>query len=458
MTATRGSRTRLPRVRIAAVAAALAVALGVGAWTAYAAAEPVDLGGQPVPGGAGSTDRNHPTSLTAGLWRDTLGAGTDDEHYFRYERRMRESTVHVGVVGVSQDPAGDGVGVQVFAGETDCGNYSDDPGSYAAHSVFGIAVHVGPDDVGDLESECLRAPSLAVVVNRGYSSSSMDLPVAIKIVEEAPVVELDPDDPGLPDPESEISYSAPDGTDPEDLDGGSSFDGAPGLDPSGDGVTVRTIVTEGSETLYRVPVDWGQQVVASARVPRMDEATEELTGGSGPYLDLRIVDPLRSVVGDAGTDETTTGSYGTERAELSRGTYPLRYLNLFADQSPDVPGDFWVAFAVQGVPDGAGRAPLDVPVELTIAVVGDAGGGAPEHQATVQAPGGGAGPDGYSADTPYLVGDGEFSAVASGNPFAPESEDDDWWGPRRAVGLGVGVVSLACCAVGAVWLTRRRAH
>ncbi|RHW26507.1 hypothetical protein D0Z08_14370 [Nocardioides immobilis] len=445
---------------VARAAAVAALALGVGAWTPYGAAgaEPVDLGGQPVAGGTGSTDRNEPTSLTAGLWRDTLGTGTDDEHYFVYERQMRESTVHVGLVGVSQDPAGDGIGLQVLAGETDCGSNTDDPGSYAAHSVFGIAVDVGPADIGDHQSECLRAPSLAIIVNRGYSSSTQDLPIAIKIVEEAPVVELDPENPGLPEPDDVLSYPPPSGASPEDLAGGSSFDDAPAIDPTADGVTVTTTVAEGSEVLYRVPVDWGQQVVATARVPAMDPATQERTGGSGPYVDLRIIDPLRAVVGEADAEATTTGSYGTERAELSRGTYPLRYLNRFADQSPLVPGDFWVAFAVQALPADAGRDALDVPVEVTIAVVAGAGEGAPEHQATVQAPGGGAGPDGYAAETPYLVGDGEFSAVASGNPFTPEMDDEAWWGPRRGLGVGVGVISLACCAVGAVWLTRRRAR
>jgi hypothetical protein len=113
-----------------------------------------------------------------------------------------------------------------------------------------------------------------------------------------------------------------------------------------------------------------------------------------------------------------------------------------------------VALSVERAQD---REPVSATVDLTIAVtnVDDA---SPTYKDAVLSQGGGAGPDGYSAGTPYLVGDGEFSAVASGSPVADDDADDGWWGPRRGVGLGVGVVSLACCAVGAVWLTRRRAR
>lgn len=436
-------------------AAVAALVLGVGAWTPYAAAsfssaEPVDLGGQPIDG---STNPTEPTEIEAGLWLDSLGPTTaSGTHHFVYERTMDESTVHVGVVATSPEASSDGISLAVLAGEDDCGSDSQSSTSYTQHGVFGAIVSVGPDAPGTDDGVCLMARTLTITVSRDAAGTA-DLPFAIKVVEEAPVTGIDPDAPDLPQPDEETTYQLPASGDAEALDGGTSFDEATALDPVAEGVTVTTDIAEGDERLYRVPATWGQQVVAVARIPRHEDEAFY-----GPTVDVRIVDPMRNTMDYYATDRANSGSYGTDALTLSVAGQPLRYLNRWDGLAPVLPGDFWVAVAVQPAPVDGGREPVSVPVELTVAVPGEAGEGAPTHQETVIGPGGGAAPEGYSSDTPYLVGDGEFAAVASGNPFTPDTEDDAWWGPRRGVGIGVGVVSLACCAVGAVWLSRRRAR
>jgi hypothetical protein len=417
-----------------------------------AAAQPVDLGGEELPAGS-RTDAGNPIEITAGLWADELGSGGSGTHYFSYRRTMAGSTVHVGVVGTSAEPSSDSLEVTASAGENECDSDSESPNSSTPWSAFGAVVTVGPPDPGTEDDPCLETETVAITVARTTSGTGTDLPIAIKVVEEAPA-QVDAEGSGLPVPEEEVRYQVPDAGSADDLTGGTSFDDAPLLDPVADGVTISTAIAEGEERLYRVPAGWEQQVVAAVRVPALED--EEIF--DGPTVDLRVVEPLRNSITTSETDATTYGDYGTEPLELTVGTRPLRYLNRF-DSSvgvPVLPGDFWVAIAVEALPEDAERDPLSVPVELTVAVTGQAGEGAPSYPENVPSPGGGPTPDGYSPDTPFLVGDGRFAAVASGNPVSADEDDDSWWGARRAAGLGLGVVSLACCAVGAVWLARRR--
>ena len=92
---------------------------------------------------------------------------------------------------------------------------------------------------------------------------------------------------------------------------------------------------------------------------------------------------------------------------------------------------------------------MQVSLDLTIAVaqVDDA---APTYKDAVLAQGGGPGPDGYSPGTPYLVGDGEFSAVASGNPFTSEGE--------RATSGGDPDVASGSASAWSAWSAARSAR
>jgi hypothetical protein len=435
-------------VRIVRGAAAVAaLTLGLGAWTPSAVAEPPDLGGRPVDG---STNPAEPTPLDAGLWTTELGPQSQPQH-FSYQRQIEDSTVHVGVVGTPRTPDYDGFTVSASVttpdepSGVDCGSGDASSDTTFFDAAIGDEVLVGDED--DADDPCRSAATINVKVER-YSTSSIEmLPIAIKIVEEGPVTDPGP---SLSD-DAELEYDVPEPAEPADGPQGSeSFDDAPHVDAHDGPVTIAAEVTEGSTLLWRVPVEWGAQVVVRGDLPTVP-ADGPLAGASAQ---VRLVQPSRDVFALTKSEQYYYGDYGEEPARLVAASHPLRYDNRFSDFEPTLPGDLWVAVSVERAQD---REPVEATIDITIAVT-DVDDASPTYKDAVLSQGGGAGPDGYSAGSPYLVGDGEFSAVASGSPVRDEDGDDGWWGPRRGVGLGVGVVSLACCAVGAVWLTRRRAR
>lgn len=425
--------------RAAAVAAA---GLVLGAWVSPASAE-VDLGGQPV---EGSTNSAEPTEIGPGLWTTDLGVQAQVQH-FTYARQVQDSTIHVGVVGAPQNHDGDGFELSTTVPgaddpvPVDCGGDYDTSASSTPHAVIGAA-----EVVGDESEECRSADVVTIMVRRYSSSSAGELPIGIKVVEEAPATS-----PGEPVPDGEeLTIRPPGPVEPVSTpQGAESFDAAPLVDASGGPVTIAAEVTEGTEVLWRVPLDWGDRLAVTADLAATED--EQLLDTT---VQLHLVQPSRDVFDPAAGDYYSYADFTAEDERAVVGTYPLRYDNRTVDLLPTLPGDHWVSVAVEA-PD-EGQPAVDFPVELTIEVT-STDAEPPTYQGAVIAQGGNDGPDGYSADTPYLVGDGEFAADASGNPFVPEDGDDDtWWGARRAAGLGLGVVSLACCAVGAVWLRARR--
>lgn len=438
---------RRPAVALAATAGWLLLTSGYGA----AAAEPaVDLGGAPLPEGTGSTDRAAPTVLEPGLWADTLGDAQSGEsvHHFRYDRQMRSSTVHVGVIGASTDPDGDGIEVEIFGPEqVSCATSYESPG-YVGFASFGARAWAGPSEPGLDDEDCTSAASLGIEVTR--SSGDDHLPIAIKVVEEAPVTGTE----DLPPPEESPSFRA--GAEPAgggtDLVGATAFDSAPAVPLSSGASEFSTSVTEGQQRLYKVPLAWGQQLSVDALVPTLDEAIEEERSFSTPTVELTLVDPVRDTVDDAVDGLTSSGSYSSDEVtRLSAGLPALSYLNRYASGPASMPGDYWLSIAVDVAPEDV--EPLAVPIDVAVDVA-EATEGAPVYQGTVQSPDGGQGPAAYTPETPYLIGPDEFSAVASGNPVPADDEDEGWWGPRRYAGIGLAVASLLCCGLGARRLLR----
>ncbi|WP_435770564.1 hypothetical protein [Nocardioides sp. SYSU DS0651] len=449
---------RLPVVLASAVALCWLTATTSYGAAAAPAPQPVDLGGQPLPGGTGSTDVADPTELAPGLWADTLGGSlTRNQHHFTYERRIENSTVHVGVVAAPRTPDSDQLHVEAGVlgddGITGCGTADRSTSYNFPNAVIGAQVAVGGDQPGDTASACASAPVIQLVVSRGSGTNDSEMPIAIKVVEEAPVSGAAE----LPEPpDDEVGFDAPEpGGEAAELPGAPSFDDAPTIDPGSHGMLMSTSLEEGSEQLWRVPVQWGQRVVVRASLPAADPAIVEQTGCCGVPVAVRLVEPGRSTFGyEAGADDLAAdGSYGEEADVLAVGSQPLRYLNRYDDLLPVLPGDHWVSVVVPAPDESAEREPVDVPVELAVAVTGEVEG-EPAYREAVLAPGGGAGPKGYSPEEPYLVADGTFSAVASGSPVLP-GEDEAWLDGRRWAGLGLGVVSIACLA-GGLWRLRAR--
>ncbi|NYJ03477.1 hypothetical protein HNR19_004175 [Nocardioides thalensis] len=438
---------RHPVVALAATAGWLLLTTGYGA----AAAEPgVDLGGAPLPNGRGSADPTNPTVIEAGLWADTLGAGASDGevHHFTYRRTMQDSTVHIGVIGAPTAAGSGTVTVDVLDPDEDsCASDYDSPDYAVPEAVFGASVVVGPDEPDDRESACLTAAELDFTITRSNGEEG-DLPIAIKVLEEAT-----PSAEGLEELPGEPRYDVGSpGGDAAEVAGAASFDDAPEVTPGDPGAVVTTTIPEGEERLWNVPVGWGQGLSAVAEVPAVDpsglseEDASELTY-TAPGVDLRVIGPDRDSINVGRDDAVNTGDYGTDPLTLEVATVPVNYLNRFEGRRPTLPGDFWVAVAVEDLPPDAARDRVDVPVELTIAVT-DGPDGAPTYPGTVLSPDGEAGPADYDPETPFLIGPDQFSAVASDVPVLPGAEDDGWWGPRRYAGIGLAVASLVCCGLG----------
>lgn len=428
-------------------------------YAAAAAAAPdrIDLGGEPLEGGKGSTNPAEPTDLGPGLWADTLGGSeAQNVHHFSYDRRIRDSTVHVGVVG--SPPTTDADALKIDVGYVDdTGNFTscgtgDDSITYGIpQSVLGTAVGVGQTAADSTDRPpCLTAATLKIEVSRSSSSVTAPMPIAIKVVEEAGVS----NPASLPEPEETVSFDIPDAGDAEDLEGATSFEDAPELDSSPEGVTVSTTLPQGTEQLWRVGVDWGQQVVARVSADQAAEADFEGRYGGVPVR-VRLVDPRREVfayTNEGASDESADGSYQVEEpVDIVAGGPALLYRNRFDADLPVVPGDYWIAVSVGPVDATSGLDPLDVPVELTVAVTGEPSG-RPSYPGVVTSPDEGAQIDGYSPEEPFLVAEDTFSAVASGNPVS----GDGWFSTRRWAGLGLAAVSVLCLAGGLVRLRARR--
>jgi hypothetical protein len=395
------------------------------------AADPVALGGTPVEDP--STDPENRTELTAGLWSDTIGSG--QAHQFSYRRTMDDSTVHVGVVGTSLADGSDGLEVAsefTASDGTTCSASESDSPSYAfPDAPFGAEIVFQGADRADRNSACLRASVVEFTVGRGSSSTTTDLPVAIKIVEEAPLDGLDQKLPAAP--EEEPRLRVPDPAPADETSGAASFADAPLL---GDG-TVTDTGTEGATKLYRVSLDWDQTLALRLDVPAMDAALDEATGGFGvgPDVEITLFNPMRNSL-DPHPEGDASGSLSADDAvRLTDAAGPVRYLSRFASSATYVPGDYWVAVAVE--PPAEDADPVSFDYELTAEVRGEVAG-EPSYE---------------SGDESFLVGDDAFSTVASGNP-APSS-DDAAGNARRYAALGLGLLGLACCGLGALQLRRR---
>ncbi|TNM38274.1 hypothetical protein FHP29_13390 [Nocardioides albidus] len=419
----------------------LALTTGYGA----AAAGPgVDLGGEPLPEAA-STDGAHPTALAPGLWRSTLSPSYPQ--FFSYERRINGSRVHVGVLGAPQGDSSDAIEVEAGVASEDsssltsCGDETDNADSSIPQAVIGASVVAGDAAASDADP-CRDAGTVQIEVSRGSGSATTDLPYVIKVVEEAPSSGT-----GDEEPEDQPAYDLPAPREAEKRKGAASFADAPELDPGDEPVTVRTTITEGTEQLWRVPVGWGEQLVARADVPY---ATDDAFDYGGPSLALHLVDPLgeRHGYADSASDDSDSGSYRTEGDDseptvLVAAGHPVREVD------DRVPGDHWVALAVSPPPDDRAKKPAAIPVEVTVAVTRDPGTDhAPEYDGVAVSQDKGTTLEGYSPQHPFLVGEDTYAAVASGGAAGA----DGWLTTRRWAGLGIAVASLACLGAGLVRL------
>ena len=327
----------------------------------------------------------------------------------------------------------DQVEVESTIGDTTCGSDTSSSSYTFPGSPFRAAISVQGSEQGDRNSVCLTSDVVTFTVGRGFTSATGKLPVAIKIVEEAPLQDLSEDLPPVSEAEPALKLPAPGSA--TGVTGTASFDDAPLLEDGTHGDTV----TEGETRLYRVVLDWGQTLAVRLDAPAMDAALQEETGGAfGPDVQVTLFDPLRRLLATHPDGDASGSLDGEEPLRLSDAGGPVRFLSRFGGSAMYLPGDYWVAVSVEPA-DGRHAAAFDY--ELTVETQGDAAG-APTYSSD-------------DFDEPFRVGRDAFSTVASGNPAPQDADEASPSGSRRFAALGLGVFGLVCCALGALQLRRR---
>ncbi|MFI2201949.1 hypothetical protein ACH47Z_14480 [Streptomyces sp. NPDC020192] len=157
-----------------------------------------------------------------------------------------------------------------------------------------------------------------------------------------------------------------DGT-PAQRTGGAGFASAR---PLGQGVW-RTELTPGETRFYKVPLDWGRQLAASAELG--DAAGHGYVGGA---LTLSLHNPVRGLV-----EDTVLGYTGTRKPAVLAPVPPVEYANRYAVPaavtSVRFAGDYYLVLHLSEQLTGTfGRGPF--PVTLRVRVAGHAHAG-PEY-------------------------------------------------------------------------------
>lgn len=384
-----------------------------------------------------------PVTLAPGLWSDVLGPAPENPHQFVYRRTVDRSAVHLSVTGLLG--AEDGVEITTSTPRVDdCGTATLEGETLTGWEQMPVGVRLSVAE-SDLSSECmLAAVPLRIEIGRLSSSTgSEELPIRIKVVEEAPLANPNDADNGvLPEPPStDEPLLIPEPGEPEEVEPGRGFDDADRL-VSG---TVSATLEPGQAHFFRAPVGWGQTVAARVDVePLAPPDTDTMLFG-GPEIAVAVADPLRNPLPSnlSGTDEVVTTEFDDPEAVVepvtaTTGLGPVTWLDRVSNGSAYLPGEHWIIVSVRNDGDDADDVP--VPYRLTVEVQGERD----------EAPA-------YADDAAgFVIGPDTWSATASGHTAAAE-EDGDWLTGRRGVGLGLVAGGLVCLAVGALQVRRARA-
>ena len=171
----------------------------------------------------------------------------------------------------------------------------------------------------------------------------------------------------------------PAGGRPAPVFGSPSFTSAPVLEPG----TYRDSILVGETLFYGAELDWGQQLVCDAEFGRSASVNQAL-GSRNPTAIVQSYGPLRNGFFDPSQLETDRQLFNASRpVTVHFATPPVRYRNRGGElgvQPAAVPGTYYCAAFLNGDSDYASAG--EVPVRLSVSVVGTAGQGAPTYAET----------------------------------------------------------------------------
>ena len=267
--------------------------------------------GKPITGGTSAV--NAPL-LAVGDWTDKLGGDGSKrgELYYTVRRSIPGSTFHVSA-SITTKKDWDGVTVEMDKGREKCGYSAEThPERWGQLVSTGITV---PGSLGD--DECRTSDALTVKVSRGAGASHTaagkdTVPLELRVDEEPPVTNSS----SLPT-FSEPKHDQPSFTSPNRIAGASSFSEATDIKP---GAYSGNIVP-GEVQLFALPVGWGQNLNAAARVKKLNTSLGDEIGVS--YLSVMIFSPSRALVQNSMQSEPT-------HILTSDGVHPPSHATSFA--------------------------------------------------------------------------------------------------------------------------------
>ncbi|MFJ8667946.1 hypothetical protein [Streptomyces sp. NPDC093600] len=423
---------RIRRMAGALLAAVCAVgALPGQAWAADESPYTFDGTAQRVKGAVTSLDAER---LAAGrTYRDTIEK--DGKLYYRVDLDA-EQNAYVSVVAVPKpvrEPGrkaeyGDGIKVSMRDGSNSPCGYQD--------TSFGSAGFTRPltayahRTIKAGSSTCQQAGTYYVLVERTSKSASAaeDWDLEIRYLTEPGVRRTGPT--ALPDDWPSSSPPPPAGG-PQRRQGGAGFHDATSLRQG----EWRTDIKPGQTLFYRVPVDWNQQIFASAELGTSTSGDTYI----GNALVLSLDNPARGHV------DQDTVSYAGDPATVALDPHrPVAFENRYSSNSYTNALRFagWYYLSATLSPEVA-KAYGDEPVPLTLRVNVT---GTPK-----------AGPA-YAGDAgPFQVTEDDEDAAASGHS-GPQAQRSDSMRLVAAAGIGTGSVLVLALGVWTVTARRRAAR
>jgi Ca-activated chloride channel family protein len=387
------------------------------------AARPFTLSGTPVAGAR--TIASAPT-LAQGQWTDRIGGVGSPEavRYYRLQRTIPGSTIHVTATTRGTLDEWDELEVTLIGPlGTECAE-EDNHRDIDQYAIISTQVSTGRDDPFAAD-DCWRYDKLAVRVERGNLADSGAAAFSLTVFEEPPVTGVE----DLPERQPVKAYVAPSVVgEPKPVVPGTSFADAPRLGTGRYGLDIMP----GESQIFRVPLDWGQQFTVRARFPAGTPGVEGITGGQGPFGDIKMYSSLLGTLsGSSIGNHATTIMPGSSAGELAAMSPVVRYRNRESSGLAQalLPGDHYVAISMNADPGGDTWVQ---PYTLEVEVLGERAG-VPTYQG------------GAEVTQPL-----ETLAVADGRtriPAADRAVDGDEAASARAeddsIGLAVpGVIGL----------------
>lgn len=280
-----------------------------------------------------------------------------DKLFYRIPRTTKGSSIHVGLTAITDEQTTDSLAFGLGTESTENWELFDGAGAPAANSDVCVAerLYVGSGSgsqrirtnqvsvfpgLGRSDNEdCDSASDLILVVepadasdggNDGNDFEGQSFEMLVE--EEAPVGNLD----NLPDmaegPIADYQWEDLELSDSgEELMGGNSFNNAPELNP---GESYDSEIYPGETVVYKVPVEWGQQLQAQVDQRGVEGDGADNAGDGSQSGDqmrgvkLQLFSPRRGAIDHTSTaDGQEFENYGTTDESWQDMTHPVRWKN-----------------------------------------------------------------------------------------------------------------------------------